>query len=108
MEKKYIQTECPGENCDSSDAFTVYHDGSQCFSCNFTSKTITQATYDKEYREEPCPNCGNHTVFIDEHEEYPELLGFCNHCRIKLNKDGTFKKPLYGKKLEEYIRKNNG
>lgn len=36
MQKRYIQTECP--KCDSSDAFTIYNDGSHCFSCNYSTK----------------------------------------------------------------------
>ena len=36
MQKRYTQTECP--SCDSSDAFTIYEDGSHCFSCNYSTK----------------------------------------------------------------------
>ena len=35
----YTQTECP--ECDSSDAFTIYDDGAHCFSCNYSTKKVT-------------------------------------------------------------------
>jgi len=35
----YVQTECP--KCDSSDAFTIYDDGAHCFSCNYSTKKVT-------------------------------------------------------------------
>ena len=35
----YTQTECP--KCDSSDAFTIYDDGAHCFSCNYSTKKVT-------------------------------------------------------------------
>ena len=36
---RYTQTECP--KCDSSDAFTIYEDGAHCFSCNYSTKKVT-------------------------------------------------------------------
>ena len=30
---------CP--ECDSSDAFTIYDDGAHCFSCNYSTKKVT-------------------------------------------------------------------
>ena len=36
----YTQTSCP--DCDSSDAFTIYEDGGYCFSCNYSTKKVTE------------------------------------------------------------------
>ena len=33
---RYTQGACP--NCNSSDAYTTYEDGSYCFSCGYTTK----------------------------------------------------------------------
>ena len=48
---QYSQGKCP--NCDSSDAYTTYDDGSYCFSCGYTSKEKENGMVKTDITEQP-------------------------------------------------------